>query len=386
MKTRRFRLTVVLALALLLSATSLAASPRLNGTDDMVDVPAGTFQMGCDPAHVGHEYGCSADAPLHTVFLDAYRIDKYEVTNAQYAECVAAGACTPSHYTPWAGADRPVVAVDWYQADAYCQWAGKRLPTEAEWEKAARGASDTRPFPWGDQAPNCTLANFSPSWGDSCVGRTSPVGSYPAGAGPYGALDMAGNVYEWVNDWYQEDYYTVSPGSNPPGPVVGSSKVHRGGTWSFQEWLLAVYQRPNGGPSNYNPDVGFRCAGDPLPPPPSTTIDIKPGEPDNVIDPSERGKIAVAVLSSEGFDAPNELMWGAFTFGRTGAEKSLLYKKGSMPYCSARDVNGDGLPDLVCHYLVKLTGFQVGDTEGVLVGMTKAGGPFEGRDRVQVVP
>jgi hypothetical protein len=120
--------------------------------------------------------------------------------------------------------------------------------------------------------------------------------------------------------------------------------------------------------------------------PPSTTIDIKPGEPDNVIDLSERGKMAVAVLSAEGFDAPNDLMRGAFTFGRTGAEKSLLYKKGSMPYCSARDVNGDGLPDLVCQYLVKLTGFQVGDTEGVLVGMTKAGGPFEGRDRVNVVP
>jgi hypothetical protein len=120
--------------------------------------------------------------------------------------------------------------------------------------------------------------------------------------------------------------------------------------------------------------------------PPATGIDIKPGEPDNVIDLSQRGKIAVAVLSSENFGAPGELMWGAFTFGRTGAEKSLLYRKGNVPYCHARDVNADKLPDLVCYYLVKLSGFKVGDTEGVLAGMTVAGGPFEGRDRVQVVP
>ena len=226
----------------------VVASIPLFDTAEEILIPAGSFQMGCDSSNPAESCN-SWEQPLHTVTLSAYSIDKYEVTNARYKACVAAGGCTvpgsvdSSKRSPYYGtstyADYPVINVTWHQASAFCAWEGKRLPTEAEWEKAARGSSNTRKYPWGDEFDGNRLnfcdINCESDWKDEAYNDgyadTAPVGSYPSGASPYGVMDMAGNVDEWVQDWYDSSYYSVSPSNNPQGPETGTYRVLRGGSW-----------------------------------------------------------------------------------------------------------------------------------------------------------
>ena len=216
----------------------------------MVFVAAGEFPMGSND-------GDSDEKPVHTVYLDAFWIDKYEVTNAQYKHCVAAAACKPwdlAVVSRWNGDRQPVLGVDWEDARAYCQWVGGRLPTEAEWEKAARG-TDGRTYPWGNDwdAGKLNSTGTGP-------GRTTDLGSYPGGASPYGALDMAGNVWEWVADWYDEGYYGRSPARNPTGPDSGTSRVLRGGSWGKGSDFARCAYCSGLAPNGRSGSVGFRCA------------------------------------------------------------------------------------------------------------------------------
>ncbi len=216
---------------------------------EMVLVPAGEFWMGSDDF--------PQEKPRHRVYLDAYSIDKYEVTNSLYKRFMeATGRKAPDYWndSTWNGPTQPVVGVSWHDAEAYCRWAGKRLPTEAEWEKAARG-TDGRRYPWGDQWDS-SRANS----GESKIGKTVPVGSYPGGVSPYGAHDLAGNVWEWVADWYDADYYKQSPVRNPTGPASGRDKVLRGGSWFKIPVMLRSAYRDHLWPDYWSKEFGFRCA------------------------------------------------------------------------------------------------------------------------------
>lgn len=240
-------------------------------------IPAGTVYMGGLDVMRDND-----EIPAHKVKLNAFWVDQVEVTNGMYNLCVQAGTCRPpanrssdnrfDYFGNPEFQDYPVVHVSWVDANVYCQWTGRRLPTEAEWERAARG-DDMRSFPWGNEPPNAKNSNTGNS-----VGDTTRVGSYADGASAFGALDMAGNVWEWVADYYKANYYQSSPDENPKGPENSNGtnfRVIRGG--SFQDTILSLRVPNRGyevGPDPYalppNEDyyghssakIGFRCVAD----------------------------------------------------------------------------------------------------------------------------
>jgi serine/threonine-protein kinase len=225
----------------------------------MVYVPSGEFTMG---SHTGSD----DELPVHSVNLDAFWFDRTEVSNGQYRKCVDSGQClAPTTSASWTHGsyfgnpsfdDYPVIFVTWEQAKTYCAWAGARLPTEAEWEKAARG-TDGRTYPWGERI-DCDRANVLGNDG-RCVGDTTRVGSYPSGASPYGALDMAGNVREWTSSLHRD--YPYDAGDGREDMQDGRRRVIRGGSWFGHipgETRSAA--RSETQPAYWDYSIGFRCA------------------------------------------------------------------------------------------------------------------------------
>ena len=243
--------------------TSWRAITNAKDGSVMVLVPGGSFPRGSTK-------GSDDERPRRSIHVDAFQIDRQEVTVARYRKCVQAGGCTApgtAGACNWGQSgrdDHPVNCVDWDQARKYCAWAGGRLPSEAEWDKAARG-TDGREYPWGSAKPTCERAVMDDGGFGCGQNRTWPVGSKPLGDSPYGAHDMAGNVWEWVRDWYRKDYYGSSPARNPQGPSSGETRVVRGGSWSGSgsrggnaEDMRAA-NRFSISPARRNAGVGFRC-------------------------------------------------------------------------------------------------------------------------------
>ena len=233
----------------------------------MILIPEGPFLMGVPK---WARDGGRDEYPNHEVFLHEYYLDKYEVTNGRYLEFIRqTGHRPPKHamdptknlwqdgLMPESIVNLPVVNVDWFDARAYCEWAGKRLPSEAEWEKAGKGTDDRR-FPWGNVEPTHKHLNFNQKWrGESTL---VPVGIYEAGKSPYGLYDMAGNVWEWVADWYDMEYYGHSPHTNPLGPDSGTRRVLRSSGWQVETPQVRVFTRVAADPLNRDHSTGFRCA------------------------------------------------------------------------------------------------------------------------------
>ena len=242
----------VLTSLLLVTAPAFSANP-----ENMVLVTRGEFIMGSSD----HQ-----DEKPHNVVLDAYYIDKYEASNKEYKEFMkATGHAAPAYWDDprLNKPEQPVVGVNWYDASAYCEWKGKRLPTEAEWERAAKGPDGHAHYPWGHQL-HPSKANYG-----QMIGHTTAVDSYPEGVSGFGAYNMAGNVFEWVSDWYDPGYFHVSPAMNPQGPATGLNfanqgpvKVLKGGSWLAPSSSLHTSHRFWNQPENnsYGVGLGFRCA------------------------------------------------------------------------------------------------------------------------------
>jgi len=232
-------------------------------THGMVFVPSGQFQMGATGPNA-----LTDEQPAHTVYVSGFYIDRYEISNAEYRRfIIATDRAAPRVDAPWADAynwsgsdyppgtgEHPVVLVSWHDAAAYAAWAGKRLPTEAEWEKAARGGMNGKIFPNGDRL-ELSHANFFKSY--LRTRKLRPIGSYEPNA--LGLHDMAGNVWEWCQDWYAEDYYKNAERIDPRGPAHGQYKVFRGGGWMNEATFLRCAQRGKNSPDHRSPALGFRC-------------------------------------------------------------------------------------------------------------------------------
>ncbi len=252
MKNLLLSVSALITSAFIIVTPSLALDP-----ENMVLVPKGEFVMGSQE----HQ-----DERPHNVVIDAYYIDKYEVSNQDYqAFMKGTGHPAPAYWDDprLSKPEQPVVGVNWYDSNAFCEWRGKRLPTEAEWERAAKGPSGDGHYPWGH-----TLDDTKANYGQN-VGMTTAVDSYPSGVSGYGAYNMAGNVFEWVSDWYDPNYFQMSPALNPQGPAIGLNfanqgpvKVLKGGSWLAPASSLHTSHRFWNQPENnsYGVGLGFRCA------------------------------------------------------------------------------------------------------------------------------
>ena len=265
--------TLFISLSILNGCVSLIS----HGKDEMVLIPEGVFTMGYK-INNKNEWGDTDEEPVHKVFLKSYYIDRLEVSASQFSNFLnlnlkkaplyfqtGSGVTIKKVgrlYSPRAGLNNyPANRVSWYGADAYCRWLNKRLPTEAEWEKSARGI-DGRIFPWGDEFPTNDRVTFRRKFNEIGFKVLEVVDSMPNGRSPYGVHHMAGNAWEWVSDWYEDIYYEKSPFANPKGPDFGVSKVLRGGNWYYKAYYMRTTYRFNEKPGVFKNWQGFRCAKD----------------------------------------------------------------------------------------------------------------------------
>ena len=275
--TKNFQLLTLFSLVLGNILLMFGCMSAINGEskENMIFIPQGSFTMGFEIDN-NNEWGDMDEEPVHRVTLSSYWIDKYEVTSSNFSiflnknknEAHRFIEITPSVtielvnniYQPRKGVENyPVNRVSWFGADAYCRWKGKRLPTEAEWEKAARG-TDKRIFPWGNEFPDNSRATYRRKFNEQGFQVMEPVDGMKHGVSPYGAHHMAGNVWEWVSDWFDATVYQDENRKDPQGPESGTSKVLRGGNWYYKAYYMRTTYRFNEKPEIFKVWQGFRCA------------------------------------------------------------------------------------------------------------------------------